>query len=66
MLESYTDSTSNIPYNDVEHVLHELIRKQSTRTGQQSSEGHNSSSTQRTIAYEHSMERSRNILQHLP
>jgi hypothetical protein len=34
-------------------------------SGQQYSEGHNFSSTQRTNAYEHSMERSRNILQHL-
>jgi hypothetical protein len=41
-------------------------KKQSTRTGQQSSEGHNSSSTQLTNAYEHSMERSRNILQNIP
>jgi hypothetical protein len=51
--------------HDLEHVLHKLIRKQSTRTGHQSSEGHNSSSTQRTNAYDHSMERSRNILQHI-
>jgi hypothetical protein len=42
------------------------LKKQTTRTVQQSSVGHNSSSTQRTNAYEHSMERSRNILQNIP
>ena len=130
MLESYTDSASEVPENDLEQVLHwinysdnenwqqslqihisqtiqpKLANKyslerywkylqlslhnntqirhvrslkttlnmnctnwsenQAIESGQQYSEGHNSSSTQRTNAYEHSMERSRNILQNIP